>query len=97
MPASACAGRFRSTTSRNPRLARDWLWALIVKQARVEGFLVFQFFDRFGPAVAEMARWIKEGKLKYKEDLVEGFDRLPQAFIGMLQGNNTGKRLVKVS
>jgi NADPH-dependent curcumin reductase CurA len=93
---SVC-GQISQYNVEKPETGPRWLWALIVKQARVEGFLVFQFFDRFGPAVAEMARWIKEGKLKYKEDLVEGFDRLPQAFIGMLQGNNTGKRLVKVS
>jgi NADPH-dependent curcumin reductase CurA len=73
-----------------------WLWALIVKQARAEGFLVFQFADKFPEGAAEMARWIREGKLKYKEDIVQGFENLPKAFIGMLQGDNTGKRLVKV-
>ncbi len=44
-----------------------------------------------------MAGWIKEGKLKFREDIVEGFENLPQAFIGMLSGDNTGKRLVKVA
>ncbi|MBI3838566.1 MAG: NADP-dependent oxidoreductase [Planctomycetia bacterium] len=73
-----------------------WLWALIVKQARAEGFLVFQFADRFQEAAEEMAGWIKQGKLKYREDIVEGFENLPRAFIGMLGGDNTGKRLVKV-
>ncbi len=73
-----------------------WLWFLIVKQARAEGFLVFQFADKFQRAAVEMAKWIKEGKLKYKEDIVEGFENLPKAFIGMLQGDNIGKRLVKV-
>jgi NADPH-dependent curcumin reductase CurA len=73
-----------------------WLWALIVKQARAEGFLVFQFADRFQEAAAEMAGWIRAGKLKFKEDIIEGFENLPRAFIGMLEGDNTGKRLVKV-
>ena len=67
-----------------------------MRQAKVEGFLVFQFFDKFAPAAAEMAGWVKEGKLKYREDIVEGFENMPQAFIGMLEGDNTGKRLVKV-
>jgi NADPH-dependent curcumin reductase CurA len=58
--------------------------------------LVFQFADRFQQAAVGMARWIQEGKLKYKEDIVEGFENLPRAFITMLQGDNTGKRLVKV-
>ena len=44
-----------------------------------------------------MAGWIKEGKLKYREDIVEGFENLPQAFIGMLEGDNIGKRLVKAA
>ncbi len=74
-----------------------WLWALIVKQARAEGFLVFQFADRFAEAAVEMAGWIREGKLKYKEDIIDGFENLPRAFIGMLEGDNTGKRLVKVA
>jgi len=74
-----------------------WLWFLIAKQARVEGFLVFQFAEKFMQGAAEMAGWIKEGKLKYREDIVEGFENLPKAFIGMLNGDNTGKRLVKVA
>ncbi len=90
-------GQISQYNIEKPEMGPRWLWAMIVKQARVEGFLVFQFFEKFGPAVAEMAGWIKEGKLKYREDIVEGFENLPRAFIGMLQGDNTGKRLVKVA
>jgi hypothetical protein len=43
-----------------------------------------------------MAGWVKSGAIKYREDIVEGFENLPHAFIGLLQGENTGKRLVKV-
>jgi hypothetical protein len=73
------------------------LWTLIVKRARVEGFLVTQFADRFDQGLREMARWIKEGKLKYKEEFDYGIENAPRAFIGMLKGQNTGKQLVKVS
>jgi NADPH-dependent curcumin reductase CurA len=73
------------------------LWTLIVKRARVEGFLVTQFADRFDQGLREMARWIKEGKLKYKEEFDYGIEHAPRAFIGMLKGQNTGKQLVKVS
>jgi NADPH:quinone reductase len=90
-------GQISQYNLEKPETGPRWLWAMIVKQARVEGFLVFQFFDKFGPAAAEMAGWIKEGKLKYREDIVEGFENMPKAFIGMLEGDNTGKRLVKVS
>ncbi len=89
-------GQISQYNVEKPELGPRWLWALIVKQARVEGFLVFQFFERFAPAVAEMAGWIKAGKLKYREDVVEGFENVPRAFIGMLEGDNLGKRIVKV-
>jgi NADPH-dependent curcumin reductase CurA len=76
-----------------PRL----LGALIVARAKVQGFLVSDYAPRFGPALVEMAGWLKAGKLNYREDIVEGFENLPKAFIGLLQGENTGKRLVKVA
>jgi NADPH:quinone reductase len=90
-------GQISQYNLEKPEMGPRWLWPLIVKQARVEGFLVFQFADRFQQGVEEMAGWIRQGKLKYKEDIVEGFDELPRAFIGMLQGDNIGKRLVKVA
>ncbi len=89
-------GQISQYNLEQPESGPRWLWPLIVKQARVEGFLVFQFADRFQQAAVGMARWIAEGKLKYKEDIVEGFENLPRAFIGMLHGDNLGKRLVKV-
>ncbi len=90
-------GQISQYNLEKPELGPRWLWALIVKQARAEGFLVFQFADRYQKGIEEMAGWIRQGKLKYKEDIVVGFENLPRAFIGMLQGDNTGKRLVKVA
>lgn len=74
-----------------------WLWALIVKQAKAEGFLVFQFSERFDQGLRQMAQWLQEGKLKYRENVVEGIENAPRAFIGMLKGENIGKQLVKVA
>lgn len=68
---------------------------ILVKQARVEGFIVSRFAERFREGTMQMAQWLKEGKLKYREEVVQGFDNIPQAFISMLQGQNTGKMLVK--
>ena len=93
----AICGQISQYNVEKPEMGPRWLWALIVKQARAEGFLVFQFADKFQQAAVEMAGWIKQGKLKYREDIVEGFENLPRAFIGMLSGDNTGKRLVKVA
>jgi len=77
-----------------PRLI---LTSLLVKQARAEGFLVFQFLDRYPQGIAQMAQWLREGKLKYKEDIEEGIENTPRAFIAMLNGRNVGKQLVRVS
>ena len=49
------------------------------KQARAEGFLVYQFADRYPEGMAQMAKWIKEGKLKYREQIVDGFENTPSA------------------
>ena len=71
------------------------LGQILVKQLKVEGFIVTRFQDRWPQGIAQMARWIQEGKIRYREDIVEGFENTPRAFIDMLQGKNTGKMLVK--
>ncbi len=68
----------------------------LVKQLKVEGFIVTRWQSRWGEGIAQMAQWLKEGKIQYREDIVEGFGNTVKAFIGMLQGENTGKMLVKV-
>jgi NADPH:quinone reductase len=68
----------------------------LVKQLRVEGFIVTRWQSRWGEGIAQMAQWLKEGKIQYREDVVEGFGNTVKAFIGMMQGENTGKMLVKV-
>ena len=73
------------------------LVSLLVKQARAEGFLVFQFANRYGEGLNQMAEWLKQGKLKYREDIAHGIENAPRAFMAMLKGQNTGKQLVKIS
>jgi NADPH:quinone reductase len=67
---------------------------LLTKQARAEGFIVTQFAERFPEGIAHMAQWLKEGKLKYRETVIEGFENMPRALIGVLSGDNTGKMVV---
>ncbi len=74
-----------------------FLSSLIVARAKVQGLLVSDYAPRWGAAMSEMAQWIREGKIKYREDVVLGFENLPKAFIGMLDGENIGKRIVKVN
>ncbi len=71
-------------------------WLTIVKQLRIEGFLVFRWMDRWPEGRAKMGQWLREGKLKYDETVYEGLESAPRAFIGLFQGDNTGKALVKL-
>lgn len=57
---------------------------------------MFSYVDRWDEAFKQNLQWIKEGKLKYKETVVEGFEKTPSAFIGLFSGFNTGKAIVKV-
>lgn len=70
---------------------------LIVCRARMEGFLVSDYVHRYGPALDRLSRWIGDGRLKYREDVVEGLENAPRAFIGLFRGENRGKLLVKVA
>ncbi|MFB3923647.1 MAG: NADP-dependent oxidoreductase [Terriglobia bacterium] len=90
-------GQISQYNLERPEMGPRWLWALIVKQARAEGFLVYQFRDRFDGALRRLGQWVKTGKLKYRENIVEGLENAPRAFIGMLKGENIGKQLVKIA
>ena len=76
-----------------PRL----LQYFIVKRIRMQGFLVFDFINRYQEGLKQMTKWLHSGKLKYRETIVDGFENAPTAFINMLKGRNIGKQLVKVS
>lgn len=69
----------------------------ITHRLRMEGLVVFDYFKQFPTAQAKMARWIHEGKLQYTEDISEGLEGSADAFIGLFEGENLGRRLVKVS
>lgn len=92
---SVC-GQISQYNSGRPEPGPRFLWKLIEKQARVEGFLVFQFAERFREGLQQLGAWLAEGRLKYREEIVDGLENAPAAFIGMLEGRNTGKQLVKV-
>jgi len=80
-----------------PEMGPRFLPLLIVYRAKIEGFLVSDYASRFGEGLRQLAVWYGEGKLKCEETIEEGLENAPRAFIGMLQGRNTGKQLVRVS
>jgi hypothetical protein len=69
---------------------------LVVNRILMRGFIVTDHASRFPQAVRELAGWVAAGKIKVREDIVEGLENAPQALIGLLHGENLGKRLVKV-
>ena len=69
---------------------------LLTRRARMEGFLVYQFTGRHEEALARLGAWVRDGTLQYREDVVEGLENSPQAFIGLLAGANFGKLVIKV-
>jgi NADPH-dependent curcumin reductase CurA len=70
---------------------------LVVNRILMRGFIVTDFIQKFPQAFNDLAKWVSEGKIKVKEDIVEGLQNTPQALIGLLHGDNVGKRLVKVA
>jgi NADPH-dependent curcumin reductase CurA len=71
--------------------------SLLVNRARMQGFVVLDYMGRFSEAQREMAVWIAEGKLIAREDVVEGFDRFPEALARLFAGENVGKLVLKVT
>jgi NADPH-dependent curcumin reductase CurA len=69
---------------------------ILVNRASIQGFIVSDHMDRAPAFLADMTRWVREGRVKYREDIVDGLERAPEAFIGLLHGKNFGKMLVRV-
>ncbi len=78
---------------RTPQLFRQ----VLTKRLAIRGFIVRDFADQAEAFERDVSTWLKQGKIKYKEDVVEGLENAPQAFLGLLQGKNFGKLLVRVS
>src|SRR6185503_13644758 len=72
------------------------LFMVVTKRLRMEGFIVSDHADRFPAFLAEVAPLVAEGAIRHRETIVDGIERAPEAFIGMLEGANVGKMLVRV-
>jgi len=69
---------------------------IVTKRLKVEGFVVMDFYDGRDAALDQLRTWVESGQLKVQEDIIDGFEKLPAALIGLLAGENRGKRMVKV-
>ncbi|CAN5207868.1 NADP-dependent oxidoreductase [soil metagenome] len=75
-----------------PRMERH----LLVKRARVEGFVIFDHMSEYEPAVAVLADWVRQDRLRYVEDILDGLEACPDAIAGLYRGENRGKRLIRL-
>ena len=73
------------------------LRSVLVNRIRMQGMIVFDWKDRYGEALKGLSGYLAEGKLKYRESIVEGIDNAPKGFIALLKGENFGKQLVKLA
>ncbi len=76
-----------------PRVERH----LLVKRARMQGFVAFDFEHRTDEAVARLAAWVREGRLRYQEEILDGIEACPGAIAGLYRGENLGKRIVRLA
>ena len=69
---------------------------LIKNSALMQGFIVFNYAEKYPAAIEQLSIWLAEGKLTYTETITEGFDTIPQAFLDLFEGKNNGKMLIKI-
>jgi NADPH-dependent curcumin reductase CurA len=79
--------------NRLPQLLR----ATLTRRLTIRGFIVWDFAALQDEFLRDVSQWIKDGRIKYREDIVDGLENAPQAFIGLLKGRNFGKQLVRVA
>jgi NADPH:quinone reductase len=85
--------QYNNTKLPEGNLIMSWL---LTKSVTLQGFIVRSFPDRYEEALTNLARWLNEGRLNYTETIIHGFDKLPDAFLGLFSGKNKGKMLVEI-
>ena len=80
-----------------PNLTPLLMRNILVKRLTFRGFIVWDFDSQEEEALTQLSNWIKEGKIRYREDIVDGLENAPEAFMGLLEGKNFGKLVVRVS
>jgi NADPH-dependent curcumin reductase CurA len=87
----ALAGQFDK-----PDIGERFMGNMIVTRATITGFLVHDWWHRRSEGLRRLAGWQREGKIRFKEDVLEGIERMPEAFLRLLEGKNFGKQIVRI-
>lgn len=91
-----CCGAISQYEATAPTGPRNLPGLVVTKRLRMEGFIVMDFADRDATALRALQHWVASGQIKVAEDIVEGLENAPAALIGLLAGDNKGKRMVRV-
>ena len=89
-------GQIAQYNAKNPPRGPRPFATLLVRRARAEGFIIFDFKEHFAEAQRRLSTWVEEGQLHVRETVVEGFANVPKAFLGLFAGENTGKMVVRL-
>ncbi|WEM40895.1 NADP-dependent oxidoreductase [Photobacterium sp. DA100] len=92
----AVCGLISQYNATEPQPGPSNLSMLIIKKLKMQGFIVFDHWAHYGEYANQMGQWIAEGKVKWEETVFEGIEQAPRAFIGLFEGKNKGKMLVKL-
>ena len=96
VPVCGLIAHYNDTQAAAPKWAPSLMRAVLTKRLTIRGFIVSDFAARQGDFLRDMASWVREGRVKYKEFVTEGIENAPAAFMGLLKGANFGKQLVRV-
>jgi len=96
IPVCGLIAEYNDTEASVPKWASSLMRTVLTKRLTIRGFIVSDFASRHADFLRDMSQWVREGKLKYREFVTEGLDSAPAAFIGLLNGANFGKQLVRV-
>jgi NADPH:quinone reductase len=91
----ALCGQISQYNNTKPYAGPSLLPMLLTRSVRLQGFIVSNYSDRLDEALSNLTLWLNEGKLKYTETIIEGFNKLPDAFLGLFSGKNQGNMMVK--
>ena len=90
----AICGMIEGYNAREP-MAFRFIQRIIAARIRLKGFIVFDYFPRMAEFYRDMGPWLASGAVKSRETVVEGLEAMPDAFLGLFKGENTGKMLVQ--
>ena len=98
IPSCGLIAQYNATSlPAGPDRSSQLMGMFLVKQIKVQGFIISNYFHRMPAFIADMSQWMQAGRIKYREDITRGLENAPQAFMGLFKGSNFGKLLVQVA